>query len=147
MVIGLEAGAKGIDRASEKNAEGALDSMVKVMAGAADILEKTGTSSPTITPVMDLSEIQNGAKTIGDLFGDGYAISTSLSGARIQASNVSPVVGNNSGLTSSLAGSTINNNQTIQNTFNITGDNSQDIADQVSRKIQRDIERRNAVWA
>ena len=146
MVKGLEAGAKGIERASEKNAEGALDSMVKVMAGAADILEKTGTSSPTITPVMDLSEIQNGAKTIGDLFGDGYAISTSLSGARIQASNVSPVVGNNSGLTS-LPGSTINNNQTIQNTFNITGNNSQDIADQVSRKIQRDIERRNAVWA
>ena len=146
MVKGLEAGAKGIEKASEKNAEGALDSMVKVMAGASDILEKTGTSSPTITPVMDLSEIQNGAKTIGDLFGDGYAIGASLSGARIQASNVSPVVGNNSGLTSSLAGSTTNNNQTIQNTFNITGTNAKEIANEVSNIIQRQVERRKAIW-
>ena len=146
MVKGLEAGAKDIERASEKNAESALDSMVKVMAGAADILEKTGTSSPTITPVMDLSEIQNGAKTIGDLFGDGYAIGASLSGARIQASNVSPVVGNNGGLTSSLAGSTTNNNQTIQNTFNITGTNAKEIANEVSNIIQRQVERRKAIW-
>ena len=39
------------------------------------------------------------------------------------------------------------NSAHINNTFNITGNNPQDIADQVSKKIQRDIERRNAVWA
>ena len=55
-----------VTSASENVALSALDAMRQGIAGIGDILTE-GVEEPSITPVVDLSQIQNGAKTINDL--------------------------------------------------------------------------------
>ena len=55
-----------VTSASENVALSALDAMRQGIAGIGDILTD-GVEDPSITPVVDLSQIQNGTKTINDL--------------------------------------------------------------------------------
>ena len=89
---------------------------------------------PVIKPVLDLSEIQNGVGYINSKLGTKLAGSIS-SNMTISEPQQTPITSNNT------------NNVEIINHFNITGDNAKDIANEVSRILQKQMERREAVWA
>ncbi len=107
----------------------------------------------TIRPVMDLSEIQNGTNT---LFGmmksiDGYTITGTADSV---AENIARTINRSKNTTSQDNNSnantdsqTENGNLVINNTFNITGENPNEIADKVSEIMQLQIDRRKAAWA
>ena len=68
-----------VTSASENVALSALDAMRQGIAGICDILTE-GIEEPSITPVVDLSQIQNGAKTINDLMNfDSFGIDGTVS--------------------------------------------------------------------
>lgn len=110
----------------------------------------------TITPVLDLSNIQNGAGNISKILGDLTGVD--ITGSMGNISNLSTSINPNAqaDLTNeSLAkmeemmsqmpanGTTVTNN----NTFNITSDDPEEVADQVSQILAEQAERKELSWA
>ncbi len=104
----------------------------------------------TITPVLDLSEIQNGAnKMNGILNSNNYDIKASSDFARRTADEVTSRRYNSFDNIRDNVNkqSAPINNQSTNITFNITGTNAKDIADEVSKVIQEQVTRRKLNWA
>lgn len=65
---GFDKGAGGVEAAAENTAQRALDVMKKTLGNLGDVLTKNELDlSPTIRPVLDLTDIQKGSKTIDGL--------------------------------------------------------------------------------
>lgn len=132
--------------------------LVGSIAKIVDMVENNVDAQPTIRPVMDLTEIQNGVKLAN-------SVTAGLNGAYVTGSynmasdtayraNLRQAELNNASNVSvasevgRILGEVVaSNGTTFNNTFNITGDDPEEIAEEVSRIIQQDMERRNAVWA
>ncbi len=105
----------------------------------------------TIRPVMDLSEIQNGTNQLYGMIKniDGYTIS----GTANVANNIARDMNRNNVSSTNTVQKTNTNDQSdagygvINNTFNITGENPDEIANKVSEIMQLQIDRRKAAWA
>lgn len=89
-------------------------------------------SDPVVRPVLDLSEIQNGARNIGGMFGNGYSVGLGL--------------GNVTGaLSGSFAGG--GNAPIINMTVNgADGQNVEELAAAVSRRLNSELRSRNSIW-
>jgi hypothetical protein len=106
-----------------------------------NVIDEEFDLDPVIRPVLDITDIQNGAGLLGSMFNNGLAISgsTRLAGA------ISRNPGSQTTQTSNISNNT--NNTEIINHFNISGDNPQAIANEVNKILNKQIERREAVWA
>lgn len=147
FVKGLESGERDIYNT-------ATDIMGKTIKDIYDALNSDVETQPTIRPIMDLTDIQNGANEIGNMM-NGYSIAGSLqlANATANAMNRSSSYTNDSTLnaisklqdtlSSMLGKPSIEQN----NNFNIQGDNPKEIAEEVSYILQKQVERRNATWA
>ena len=144
MANGLsEYSSLSVDAAEEMGDEvisNMQNSINKISAWANSGIE----SEPTIRPVIDMSELQRQAGSIGGMF-NAQAISVNAD----MAAGISNRMYNAS---ASQNGSTTNNSydqstQTINNTFNITGDNPKEIANEVSKILQHQVNRRSVTWA
>ena len=127
-----------------------------VMQKIYDLVTNGISDDLVIRPVMDLTEIQNGTRVMhGMLSGfDGYSIKATSTSAMadktyksMRESEISRAAGRNSD--TNLVNPIVNpqENTVINNTFNISGANPKEIANEVSRELGRQIERRNAKWA
>lgn len=145
--------AKGIED-NEDSAIDATDSLTdgvtSAMLAAKDILNGGLDDDIVIKPVLDLSEIQNGAKNIYSMMNniDGYSIRGSADLAAETSSlfnyaNRSPY----SEDSYAKPTQTTNNSMVNNNTFNIQGNNPKEIAQEVSDIIQKQVERRRVSWA
>lgn len=72
-----------IDGATEDVGRNAINSMATVIARIADVVENGINAEPTIRPVLDLSEIQNGANEISGLFSKGIDLTASFRKASV----------------------------------------------------------------
>lgn len=131
--------------ATEDVGDSVINGMSGAIARASELIENNIDAEPTITPVMDLSEIQNGIAAADEMMGgmNGYGFSASANLANAAGSGIGS---SGSGMSGS-SNSTTNNNQSYSNTFNITGDDPEAIAREVSRILQNQVGRRDAVWA
>lgn len=68
MVVGLENYASKVVDASEEVGDEAVKSMADTISGISSILESETDAQPTIRPVLDLSDVEAGAKSIGGIF-------------------------------------------------------------------------------
>ena len=130
--------AKGIEDNSgipEKSVENTADEITNNLRMALEsvVLDELELD-PVIKPVIDLSEVENSAGYINSKLGTKLAGSIS-SNMSISQPQQTPIMSNNT------------NNVEIVNHFNITGDNAKDIANEVSRILQKQMERREAVRA
>lgn len=137
--------AQGLDRYSylsddsaKSVAEQAADNMRNSLS---QILTEEIDLDPVIRPVLDLSDVQNGVGILGGMFNNGLAIS----GSTRLAGTISRNVNGQATQSSNISNNT--NNTEIINHFNITGNNPKEIANEVSRILQKQVERREAVWA
>lgn len=147
FVKGLESGERDIYNT-------ATDIMGKTIKDIYAALNSDVETQPTIRPIMDLTDIQNGANEIGNMM-NGYSIAGSLqlANATANAMNRSTSYANDSTLNAiNKLQDTLSNilgKPSIEqnNNFNIQGDNPREIADEVSHILQKQVERRNAIWA
>lgn len=147
FVKGLESGERDIYNT-------ATDIMGKTIRDIYAALNSDIETQPTIRPVMDLTDIQNGANEIGNMM-NGYSIAGSLqlANATANAMNRSASYVNDSTLNAiNKLQDTLSNmldKPSIEqnNNFNIQGNNPKEIADEVSHILQKQVERRNATWA
>lgn len=150
-------GSKSYD-AGYDMADSARDGLGKAIAKIRDVVTGDIDSSPTIKPVMDLSNIQNGANQLYRMMDgvNGYAVSGSVNMANQTANRMSRRTSKNNddptsaaidGLNKVVNELASNPAKTFENTFNISGNNPKEIAEEVSRIIQRQVERRETSWA
>ena len=147
--------AKDIGKELGNSAKGGLQNSILQLK---DIATGDLQLQPTIRPVFDLSEIQNGIDETDSLLNglNGNRISTSFELAN-QAQNHMEYAGTQADnnqmkvaveqLNKAVDNLGKNSGNTIENTFNIRGSNPEEIAEEVSNILQRQIERRDATWA
>ena len=102
--------------------------------------------SLVIRPVMDLSNIQNGASEIDDIMRsfNGYSINGMGNFASGVASSMSKGNDNVNRTAGTVNNTTNNDSQYI--TINVNGTNAQEIADEVSKELQKRVNRREKRW-
>lgn len=154
FVNGIKQYAGKVSDATVDMGKGAVGAMSDTLSTIADLVSSDIDSEPTIRPVMDLSNIQNGANQLFSMMKDvdGYSLSGSLDIANRTGSRINEVRRNINDDSSVLdkisdAVGNFNGGNSFENTFNITGSNPKEIAEEVSNIIQRQVERRDASWA
>lgn len=129
------------------------DMAVNRMEKMLDGLDSDLSFHPVITPVMDLTNVQNGLWSMDSMLSDkeyqlngslGNASETArlMSGGRVDLTQ--QAISQLQDAINRMAGRT---GTTNNNTFNIQGDDPEAIALEVSRILQTDVERTGAVWA
>lgn len=152
VIVGLKSMSSKLYNAGSKAGDTVMNSLRGALEAANDILTSDMDMRPTIRPVLDLSEIQNGMNSLQGMngsigIGANFAgMAASQMNARQANTNILSDASLLNDLRDALRG--FDGNNTINNTFNIDG--SQDprlVADEVSRRIQQQVERRTAAWA
>ena len=77
LAIGLDKNASGVNKAAVGVGKQALRSLSGAVSGIASAINSNVDMNPTIRPVLDLSDVESGAKSIGGLFSDGQLVGVS----------------------------------------------------------------------
>lgn len=154
LVKGIKSYSGEVSNATVDMGKGAVGAMSDTLSTIADLVSSDIDSEPTIRPVMDLSNIQNGANQLFSMMKSvgGYSLSGSLDIANRTGSRINEVrskATDNSSVLDKISDAvgSFNGGNSFENTFNITGSNPKEIAEEVSNIIQRQVERRDASWA
>ena len=132
---------------SDALAESATKGLSNAVSKIATLIDSGIDTNPTIRPVLDLTEIQNGSAAMADLMStlSGRPVEGTVSIAAKTASSM-----NRPAFAPEQQTEIPNGKQTSENTTNnfyITGTDPRAIADEVDRKLQRRVERKKAAWA
>lgn len=162
FAIGLDDGSTGLYKATSSTfgevtdaAEDSIPGISNAISAVYSAIEGDVDSQPTIRPVMDLTEIQNGISSVNRMTSGGvnYAVSGTyqaaqqITGETIASRNAQALADNNAAvqrLTNTVRsqdGGVVN-----YNTFNITGTNAEEIANAVSEILQEQVERKVSAW-
>lgn len=129
-------------KAGSGMAEAAKNGLGDVVSKMKKFIDHDIDNQPIIRPVLDLSDVDFKSRRLSALFSTSQALSidTSLNPAYLRSSQF----GENMRTPSSIITQTPSTS--VQNTFYITGNNPKEIANEVSKVIQRQVERRSALW-
>lgn len=120
MVNGITAMGKMVGRVSERVGNLAINGMNKSIDKVADLLSTDIDAEPTITPVLDLSEIQNGVGKMNSMFNNqSVGVNTNLNAISNMSRNR---MNSNNEMLSAIKdlGKSLNNAGTINN-YNVNG--------------------------
>lgn len=152
LALGLTKYAGKVEDSTEDVGDTAIRGMSDAVSTISDMLEDGEFGEPTIRPVLDLSEIQNGANQIGRMMDDSnYKLSGTMNLAETTANGMSSKQPSDeklmlNDLTKAIQKMDKGGNVTQQNTFYITGDNPKAIAEEVSQILNNQVQRRRASW-
>lgn len=156
LVNALVKFSRNVYNAGYNMASSAMSGLQSAISTVGSMIDDALDAEPTIRPIMDLSEIQNGTNRLANMVSavDGFEVNgsvgiASMTAATIKnakiATEVDPTMAAFDDLKAALSG--MSGSTTYENTFNITGDNPREIANEVSRIMQMQVERRAASWA
>lgn len=141
------AGNEAIDGMENSGIAGAIQKIYDLITTGMD-------DQLVLRPVMDLTDIKLGTNEIYRMMRgvNGYSINGSSAIAdetyrSMKSSDVSSQSSKASKDMSVNQGVAPQENATVNNVFNITSNNPKEVAEEVSRVIQKQIDRRNAKWA
>ena len=110
-------GSNAVDAVKNGFVDPIVENMKSALGTAYDILTNDGDMSPTITPVLDLSNIESGRKTLGSLMStNGLQVNASLGTVNTPASKIDKLVGALSG-NNNAQNQTGNNFNFVQNNY------------------------------
>lgn len=146
MAIGIDKMSDLVGDSAEEMANTAINSTTSIISKLANAVNSDIDTNPTIRPVLDLTEVQNGANSINAMMTKASASTASVGFVGSEAQRQSAAL---SQLSATVSGYGANNSSNIEqnNTFNISGNNPKEIANEVSKILQRQVERRDAQWA
>nr|DAU02289.1 MAG TPA: tail tape measure [Caudoviricetes sp.] len=132
---------------SDALAESATTGLSNAVSKIASLIDSGMDMNPTIRPVLDLTEIQNGSAAMADLMStlSGRPVEGTVSIAAKTANSMNRTAFAPEQQTEATGGKQTSENTT--NNFYITGADPRAIADEVDRKLQRRVERKKAAWA
>lgn len=149
LVGGLLEYSGRVRDAVAETALGATDELNNIFNRIGDLIDGTIDLDPTIRPVLDLTNLQYGATQIGSLLGlnDPYALNAvaGITGIQNDASLMASLTGS---LTDAINGMK-KDQETPQVTINIypqEGQSAEEIAEEVSWRLNHDVFKRRAVY-
>ena len=98
LAIGLEKFAGVVGKSATNVGETAMDSLSEAISGVSEMVSNDMDSTPVITPVIDLTEIQNGEKQLSKMFNKDHTISVNsanIKAASIASGRIAASSGNN----------------------------------------------------
>lgn len=149
FIIGLKSYASKVGDESEKIGKEAVNGMTNAISGVTSSIENNIDNEPTIRPVLDLTNITNGINSMDNMLASRRSIdlAASTNYDLNRRSNEPTVKDSIDNLKNAVKDLKTNQNGDIINNFNITSDAPKEVANEVSRIIQRQVERRGEVWA
>ena len=141
LAKGLTKYAGVVQGSSEDLASSAITSLSNSLSVMPSIMDGID-DQPTIRPVLDLTDIENGVSTMNGMFGSETVNANGSAQLASKIAGTSAEIQNGA----NSYNSTNNNQQIINNEFHITGDNPKEIADEVSKIIQKQADRRGSLW-
>lgn len=153
LANGIRAYSGKVKSATDNLGDMVVDDMANAISKISDTMKNGEFCEPTIRPVLDLSEIQNGTGQINKMMSemDNYGINGSFNMAQnvakgMQSKSLNAESYNMSELAKSIEKMSQNQPNNIENTFNITGSNPKEIAEEVSKIIDKQVRRRDEAW-
>lgn len=156
LISGLEQYSYKVITASKNVVNDAIGAANDTINGYSGIFEVDNGLTMTITPVLDLTELYNGRvgfmNALGGMQDMGVNTSLSLAAQSAAAMNArrNATEDANAAAMEKMTGlirDLVNNPPSVNhNEFNITNGDPEEVAEEVSQILQRDITRRNAVW-
>lgn len=143
LVKGLDDNSKDIYKAEGAIIEKSKAIMQNLFGDIVSSMETSDEWTPTITPVLNLENIQNGASRLGSIF-DGVTVDGSISSSVTANRGLDDLKSEVNDIKALLKGNGVEST-TNYNTFNITGADPNEIANIVSVKLQREVGRRQAI--
>ena len=131
FMIGIDSYGKAVEAASENVGNEALFGLGNYINKVYDLLDSGLELNPVITPVLDLSEIQNGVNSVDALFSRQQAYSTNMevNGAIRARANSSKIV--------STTDYSRNFGEITFNIYTQSSNNADDVARRISEEISR----------
>lgn len=146
MAQGIAKNARLVSDESRSMGKDALDTMKNAMSALSDEMYMDPDNSPVVKPVLDLTNLQNGKSQINDMLSTSTAVDATLKSARKISSDMTSTKTNKDAMGMVTTNNNNNDNSTNNNTFTITGNDPRAIANEVSRILQKQVDRRTAVW-
>ena len=158
--LGLAYGMDDTSNKAEKSAtnlgRSAIKGLKHAISKASEIMSDNMNANPVITPVIDLTNVKSGGRQLNGMLTDMTNKSIGLSSSVSLANSVSSGMRSSIGVQDSSVVDSIknlintlkdNDSASMNNTFNINGTNAKEIASEVSKILQTQVERRVASWA
>lgn len=137
LANGLNGYSKVVSRAAEGVAGEAIDSTRSTLANLSTVLSEDMDTTPVIRPVMDMSNISAGARTINGIFSGGRTLSVGVTAAKAQAASSAMRESRRRQNGSNDAASLISNAN--DSSVNLTGNNFYIRSDQDVRALASEI--------
>jgi hypothetical protein len=149
--------ANGVEDGSSTMEQSMMDSIGSMIDRIWSLLNsEDGNLQPVISPVVDMTNVESANGAINDLLTNdtlvgstSMAISTNVDTTNMQLANFQTSMENNFANLQNLLNGYLENGQnaTVTNNFNINSSSPKEVADEVSRILQKQVERRQATWA
>lgn len=152
FAIGLKTYSNKVEKASASVGQSALTSLQNAILKISDVINSDMDAQPTIRPVLDLSAIKAGEKDLHSFVGgwNGFDLSGTANFAmKAMKETISNPNPDSTAEFKKLFKELANKQYPtpLENTFYINGNNPKEIANEVSRILQKQVDRRDASWA
>ena len=127
--------AKGVEDNADATADEMAESMSRVISAVNDTIESEADDSLTLTPVLDLSQVNKGARNIDSLMSSISGRSVSVTGS--YATKASAGINSRSSQTQTMPTNTVNNSDNYYVTFNVETNDPEELARKTDAILQR----------
>lgn len=132
----------GIRHGSEEMQHTVRENMETAVQTAVDLMNNTGEMQPTIRPVVDLSDAQNGSRLLSSMFSDIGPMRVNTGVGQI----TTPTDRMNAAIAGMSSGNSVTNGDTVLNIYATPGQNTKELADIVIKRLNNEYARRKAAW-
>lgn len=156
LVNGMDDTSNKAEKSATNLGKSAIKGLKYAISKVSEIMGDNMDTNPVITPVIDLTNVKSGGRQLNGMLTDMTNKSIGLSSSVSLANSVSSGMRSSMEVQDSSVVDSIknlintlkdNDSATMNNTFNINGTNAKEIASEVSKILQTQVERRAASWA
>lgn len=118
------------------------NTMQDALQTAVDLMNNSGEMQPTIRPVVDLSDAQNGSRLLSSMFSNIGPMRVNAGIGQI----TTPTDRMNAAIAGMNSGNSVTNGDIVLNIYATPGQNTKELADIVIKRLNNEYARRKAAW-
>lgn len=132
----------GVDDGASSLTNTVTNTMQDALQTAVDLMNNSGDMQPTIRPVVDLSDAQNGSRLLSSMFSNIGPMRVNAGIGQI----TTPTDRMNAAIAGMSSGNSVTNGDTVLNIYATPGQNTKELADIVIKRLNNEYARRKAAW-
>lgn len=132
----------GVDDGASSLTNTVTNTMQDALQTAVDLMNNSGEMQPTIRPVVDLSDAQNGSRLLSSMFSNIGPMRVNAGIGQI----TTPTDRMNAAIAGMNSGNSVTNGDIVLNIYATPGQNTKELADIVIKRLNNEYARRKAAW-